>query len=292
MIKNVHLFGEVGMSDNLGFGLVNGAIISLDQKVDLGIVHRYYSRNFQTFYSNVFAEATRPQNENGLYISFSIRPVRQVKLEGYTDLYRSDWLKFLTDAPSWGSDNLLQLTFSPNRKSEMYVRYRFELKKKNQTDNDGPVDFLVNESRQALRFNYKYKVSEVITLVNRIEWSHYKMGSLKAENGFFIAQDILFKKMGFPMSGNARIAIFRTSSYNTRIYAYENDVLYTFSIPAVYGNGIRYYLTLNADITRNIEVWFRVANTQVFDSKTFGSGLDEINRNHRTEIKAQVRFKF
>ena len=292
MIKNVHLFGEVGMSDNLGFGLVNGAIISLDQKVDLGIVHRYYSRNFQTFYSNVFAEATRPQNENGLHISFSIRPVRQVKLEGYTDLYRSDWLKFLTDAPSWGSDNLLQLTFSPNRKSEMYVRYRFELKKKNQTDNDGPVDFLVNESRQALRFNYKYKVSEVITLVNRIEWSHYKMGSLKAENGFFIAQDILFKKMGFPLSGNARIAIFRTSSYNTRIYAYENDVLYTFSIPAVYGNGIRYYLTLNADITRNIEVWFRVANTQVFDSKTFGSGLDEINRNHRTEIKAQVRFKF
>lgn len=292
MIKNMHLFGEVGMSDNLGFGLVNGAIISLDQKVDLGIVHRYYSRNFQTFYSNVFAEATRPQNENGLYISFSIRPVRQVKLEGYTDLYRSDWLKFLTDAPSWGSDNLLQLTFSPNRKSEMYVRYRFELKKKNQTDNDGPVDFLVNESRQALRFNYKYKVSEVITLVNRIEWSHYKMGSLKAENGFFIAQDILFKKMGFPLSGNARIAIFRTSSYNTRIYAYENDVLYTFSIPAVYGNGIRYYLTLNADITRNIEVWFRVANTQVFDSKTFGSGLDEINRNHRTEIKAQVRFKF
>ena len=292
MIKNVHLFGEVGMSDNLGFGLVNGAIISLDQKVDLGIVHRYYSRNFQTFYSNVFAEATRPQNENGLYISFSIRPVRQVKIEGYTDLYRSDWLKFLTDAPSWGSDNLLQLTFTPNRKSEMYVRYRFELKKKNQTDNDGPVDFLVNESRQALRFNYKYKVSEVITLVNRIEWSHYKMGSLKAENGFFIAQDILFKKMGFPLSGNARIAIFRTSSYNTRIYAYENDVLYTFSIPAVYGNGIRYYLTLNADITRNIEVWFRVANTQVFDSKTFGSGLDEINRNHRTEIKAQVRFKF
>ena len=292
MIKNMHLFGEVGMSDNLGFGLVNGAIISLDQKVDLGIVHRYYSRNFQTFYSNVFAEATRPQNENGLYLSFSIRPVRQVKIEGYTDLYRSDWLKFLTDAPSWGSDNLLQLTFTPNRKSEMYVRYRFELKKKNQTDNEGPVDYLVNEARQALRFNYKYKVSEVITLVNRIEWSHYKMGSLKAENGFFIAQDILFKKMGFPLSGNARIAIFRTSSYNTRIYAYENDVLYTFSIPAVYGNGIRYYLTLNADITRNIEVWFRVANTQVFDSKTFGSGLDEINRNHRTEIKAQVRFKF
>jgi len=102
----------------------------------------------------------------------------------------------------------------------------------------------------------------------------------------------LFKKLGFPLSGNARIAIFRTSSYNTRIYAYENDVLYTFSIPAVYGNGIRYYLTLNADITRNIEVWFRVANTQVFDKKTFGSGLDEINRNHRTEIKAQVRFKF
>jgi len=292
MIKNVHLFGEWAMSDNAGFGLLNGAIISLDQKVDVGILHRYYSRNFHTFYANAFAEASRPQNENGLYLSFSVRPVRQIRIEGYTDLYRSNWLKYLTDAPSWGSDNLLQTTFTPNRKSEMYVRYRFELKKKNQTANDTPMDYLVNEIRQSLRFNYKYKVSETVTLVNRVEWSHFKNGSLPAENGFFIAQDILFKKLGFPLSGNARIAIFRTSSYNTRIYAYENDVLYTFSIPAVYGNGIRYYLTLNADITRNIEVWFRVANTQVFDKKTFGSGLDEINRNHRTEIKAQVRFKF
>jgi hypothetical protein len=292
VVRNFHLFGEAGMSDNLGFGLVNGALITIDPKVDVSVVHRYYSRSFHTLYGNPFAEASRPQNENGIYLGISVKPVRNIRIDGYFDLYRSDWLKYLTDAPSWGSDNYLQLMFAPNKKFEMYLRYRFELRKRNQTDNDSPVDYLVDDKRQSLRYNIKYKVSESVTLANRIEWSFYRNGSLKPENGFLIYQDVNFRMLSFPLSFNARLAIFKTSSYNTRIYAYENDVLYSFSIPAYYQNGMRWYISVRYTITRNVDIWLRAAQTTLFDAKTISSGLDKIDKPHKTEVKAQLRLKF
>ena len=292
VVRNFQFFGEEAISDNLGYGFVNGVMMSVDKNVDFSILHRYFSKNFQTLYGNAFAESSKPKNENGLYFGVTVRPLSMLRLDVYFDLYMSRWLKFLTDAPSWGSDNFLQLTFTPTKKMEMYARYRFELKKKNQANNDTPIDYLVNETRQSLRFNAKYAVSPSVTLATRIEWSNYKIGTSKPENGFVIYQDMNFKLMRFPVSFNARLAIFKTSSYNTRIYTYENDVLYSFSIPAYYGNGMRYYLTVRYAATRNIDFWVRFSQTQMFDSKTIATGLDLIDANHKSEIKVQMRLRF
>lgn len=290
--RNVQLFGEQAISNNAGFALLNGALVSLDAKVDIAVVHRYFSRNYQSLFANAFAEGARPQNEHGLYVALSVKPIRQVRIDVYSDLYKSEWLKYLVDAPSWGSDNFVQFTFTPNKKMELYTRYRYEFRKRNLSGNEAAFDYLVNEYRQSIRFNIKYKIGEMFTLSNRVEWSNFKNGNNKAENGYMIYQDVGFRKLGFPLSFNARLAIFKTDGFNSRIYTYENDVLYSFSIPALAGNGLRYYLMLNYNITRNIEVWVRFAQTNMFGTKTIGSGLDEINGNKRSEIKAQLRLKF
>ncbi len=292
LLKNFQFFGEEAFSDNGGFALLNGVLTSLDPKVDVSVVHRYYSKNYWQRYAAGFGESSTTQNENGLYFGITARPVAMLRLDGYFDLYMSRWLKYLTDAPSYGSDNFLQATFTPNRKFEMYLRYRFELKQKNESNNETPMDYLANEKRQQLRFNIKYKVTDALTLANRIEWGFYRMGSSKPENGFLIYQDVNFKWMKSPVSFNVRLAIFKTASYNTRFYAYESDVLYSFSIPAYYGNGMRYYLTARYSITRNIDLWFRFSQTYQFGEKTIGTGLDEIDKQHKSEVKVQLRLKF
>ena len=67
IVKNFHFFGEEAISDNRGFGLLNGVMMSVDKNVDVSILHRYYSRNYQTLYAAYFGESSKPQNENGLY---------------------------------------------------------------------------------------------------------------------------------------------------------------------------------------------------------------------------------
>ena len=76
------------------------------------------------------------------------------------------------------------------------------------------------------------------------------------------------------------------------MYAYENDVLYSFSIPVFYDKGYRYYLNLNYDATRKLSVWLRFAQTLYLDKNLIGSGLDEIMGNKKTEIRLQVIFSF
>jgi hypothetical protein len=292
IFRNIHFFGENGVCDRGGFGLLNGAMLSLDKRVDMSVVHRYYSKDFQTIYANAFAERSRPQNEHGLYIGMTVRPIRYVQLDGFFDLYMHPWLKYLVDAPSWGNENYFQATVRPNKRSEIYLRYRFETRKRNSPANDLPFDYVVNETRQGLRYHHRFRVTDDITISNRVELSFYNIESKKSEVGYMFYQDIGYKKMGFPLSAHARFAIFRTPSFNTRIFTYENDVLYSFSIPALYGNGIRYYLVLRYSATRWLDFWVRWAQTFRSDVKSIGSGLDQIEGNKRSEVKVQMRVRF
>jgi hypothetical protein len=81
---------------------------------------------------------------------------------------------------------------------------------------------------------------------------------------------------------------FETDGYNSRLYAYENDVLYSYSIPVFFDKGYRYYLTLNYDLTNKVSIWL---GARIYrDKNLIGSGLDEITGNKKTEPKFQVRY--
>jgi hypothetical protein len=69
-------------------------------------------------------------------------------------------------------------------------------------------------------------------------------------------------------------------------------VLYSFSIPVFYDKGYRYYVNFNYDINKKLTVWARLAQTVYPERESVGSGLDEISKNHRTEVKLQALYRF
>ena len=95
-----------------------------------------------------------------------------------------------------------------------------------------------------------------------------------------------------PFSGNIRLQYFNTEGYNSRLYAYENDVLYSFSIPVFYNKGYRYYANINYDLNKKISFWIKWAQTLYRDKSLIGTGLDEIKGNSKSEIKLQIAYKF
>ena len=106
-----------------------------------------------------------------------------------------------------------------------------------------------------------------------------------------VFQDIQYNMEKFPLNIISRVAWFNTDSYNSRIYAYENDLLYTFSIPAFFGKGLRSYLNLNYKISEKIDCWFKIANTFWSDRDVISSGYNEIQGKNKTELKFQLRLK-
>lgn len=289
--KNLHLFGEAAADKNLNPAFLNGLLISVDPRVDLALLHRAISTQYQSINSNAFTENTYPANENGFYTGISIRPAAGWKLDAYADIYTFPWLRYQADAPGGGNDFLIQLTRTPNKQVELITRLSIGTKKVNQPDNNTPVNFLANVSRQSWRTQVNYQFNTSFAFRTRMEMLWYDPKGKNSEKGFLAYLDVLYKPLLSPFSAIARVAYFETSGYDSRIYAYENDVQFSYSIPASAGRGYKYYLVATADVGKKISFWLRLSQTIYPDQKITGTGPDEISCNRKTEVKLQTLIK-
>ncbi len=293
--KNLHWFGEAAADKNFNKAFINGLLLSVDPGVDISFVQRTIHAAYQSINGNSFTENTYPANETGFYAGITIRPATGWRIDAYGDLYKFPWLKYLVDAFSHGKDFLTQLTYTPNKQAEIYSRFRNGTKQSNLSDNTSVTNLLVAISKQSWRTQVNFKINTAVTLRSRVEllWYDNKNdNSANAEKGFLGFLDFLYKPLLAPYSAVLRLQYFETDSYNSRIYAYENDVLYSYSIPAFYDKGFRYYFAFNIDISKKISFWLRWAQTIYRDKTTVGSGPDEINGNKKSELKLQARWIF
>lgn len=289
-LKSGMLYGEVSHNPGFGWAFLQGGLFQLHDQLSFTILYRNYSKDFHPIYSNAFGENSENWNERGLYSGISFNPIRMLKLSAYFDAFSFPWLKWQVSAPSKGWEYFLQADFSPGNNLNMYFRFQNENKEENISD-DSQMKKLDTRTRLKARYHISYKISPSFELRNRVEWAGYRKGS-RDEQGYLIYQDIIYHALKFPLDLSFRFAIFDTDSYETRIYAYESDVLYAFSVPPYYGKGIRTYLVLHSDLSKNIDIWFRVARTSFSDRETIGSGLNKIEGNSKTDIKIQMRLKF
>ncbi|MDB4533742.1 helix-hairpin-helix domain-containing protein [Vicingaceae bacterium] len=294
IFKNFNFFGEISNSLDAGTAFVSGALITLDPKLSLAVLYRDYQRNFQPISSAGIGEGSTNENEKGMYMGFIAKPAKKWTLSAYYDQFTFPWLKFGINAPSKGYQYLAQLTYKPSKKMELYIRIREKDKQENTAlDLTEGIDYLVFEKQTNYRFNYSYKISESFKIKGRAELVNYDKEESPFETGYLLYQDIVYKPKSSPFSFAFRYGIFDTESYNSRIYAYENDVLYAFSIPAYYNRGTRTYLTVKYKIKRGIDLWLRYGLTYYDNVDVISAGgLEEIQGNHKQVVKAQVRFKF
>lgn len=293
ILRNFNFYGEAARSANGGMAFTNGVLISMDSRVAFTLHHRWFGSDFQNLYANTFSESTLPANEHAIYFGAQVKPHRKITLSAYYDMIKYPWMKYQVDAPSQAYDFLIQLNFTPDKKTDMYIRYRHRDKFTNANDDDADIDYIIPATQDNWRFNIVYPVGKSWKLKNRIEYTKFYPSNEVAQSGLAIYQDVTFKKMGSPVSFTARYALFQTDSYDSRIYAYENDVPLSFSIPSYFGKGTRVFLLINWDVTRHFELYFRVAQFFYYNQDVISEGsLTEIQGNHKTELKLQVRYKF
>lgn len=290
--RNLHVFGELAFNPGGGKAFLSGLMASLDPRVDLSLLVRSIDRDYHSINGNAFTESTQPINERGVYMGISVRPVRAIRLDAYADFYRFPWLRFRVDRPSSGKDFVTQLTWKPNKVVEVYTRLRHETKAINYSNTDLAYQLTEDVPRVNWRTQVSYKLSRSVTVRARTEMVWYDRGGQQAEEGFLLYADFFYKPMMKPLSLNARLQYFETDGYNSRLYAYENDVLYSFSIPPFADHGYRTYFNANYDFSKKLTAWFRIARTFYTNQSTVGSGNDEINGPGRTDYRLQFLFRF
>ncbi len=292
VLRNFNFFGEVSRSSNNAYAQIHGAIITLDPRLYITASYRNYSLLYQNFNSNAVGENTRNNNEKGFMFGMVAKPVKMISLAGYYDRFTFPYLRYQVNAPSRGNDFLLQLNYTPNKKTDIYLRVRKRIKEKSNSSSTEAIDEMVGTFQTNYRFNVIYSVSKSVRLRSRIDVVEYKIGD-KTSKGFMIFQDVNYNPNMSKLSFSLRYGIFNADDYYSRIYTYENNVPYAYLIPSFYNKGTRAYITIDYSVNKHLEFWFRVANTWYANVDKISEGsLSEIDNNHRTDLTLQMRYKF
>lgn len=290
VIARKHLiFGEVAINQRGRLGILQTAVFNLSPTLKLATLFRYYDNNYTSPLGNAFGTKSDNAGETGLYLTASWIASRNLEIDFFTDYYRLTWLSYRTDAPTAGMDFGLSAQYNLNRYSKLFCKYSFRSKSQNGGEN---LYFrgLAETQRHKFRLQWQNTPYSFLTLKTAFDWQlNHDVSTKKNKKGFLIYQDaaLEFQRVGLAL--HTRIAYFDTDSYDERQYAYEDDVYYAFTIGSYYYKGIRGYVVLRYKY-RFLSIWLRLSQTHYIDRLKISSGLSEIDKPHKTELKLQLLF--
>jgi hypothetical protein len=257
--RNVHYFGELAMDKEGDLAGMGGLMLAADPKLDIAMVARKIGSGYRAFFANAFTEASEPANEEGIYMGLSLKLGTGLALDAYADHYRFPWLRYRVDAPGWGRDYLAQFTLRPDKKTLAYLRFRSELKTVN--TNNSIIRYIAPVSRRTVRIHLQHKVNSEWECRFRFESNLITGTGIETEHGFMVYADWFWDPLYKPFSLNLRAMVCETSSYTSRIYAYENDVLFYNIVPGFYGTLGRVYINGRLNMTKTASMFLKISKT-------------------------------
>lgn len=291
-LKNMHLFGEAAIDKELNTAYINGILLSAHPKASVSLLHRSISTSYQAFFGNALTVNNAASNEQGLFAGLSLKPLPQGSIDLYTDIFRFPWLKYRTDAPSYGKDYSVQVSYRPSKQTEIFSRYRSRQKAINQKTETNAMNEVIPFFSRSWRTQVSHKINTIFSVRQRFELLWYDPEKGIREKGFLAFFDVFCNPPRSGLGINIRLQFFESDSYNSRLYAYENDVLYYYAIPVFYDKGSRYYINAKYKLNKHATLWIKWGQIIYSGKDVIGSGLDEIKGNKKSEIRMLLSVTF
>ena len=287
--RNIHFFSEAALDKNMNSAIISSILVSAGSKLDFTILYRGISKKYQSLSGNAFTESTTVTNENGIYSGLAIKPTSKVKINFYCDLYSFPWLRYLKNAPMHGIDFLFQLNYLPAKNQELLVKFRKESKSMGEFLSDNGQ--LVLATLSCLRIQYSTQLGEKMKVLNRMEFVNSSSKLSKNSIGFLAFTDVGWKSTNHLIQLSFRGEVFDIGDYESRIYAFEPEPAYNFSLPAKMGIGSRFLVNFGAKIGSNWRFWFKVSKRFEIRNE-LKNNIIIAGYESQTEIKCQLAIEF
>ncbi len=238
---------------------------------------RSYPRNFYSFHGYAFGERSgATTNEFGIYTGFRWRTIIGL-INFYYDQFKFPYATFLNPQPASGDEFLLDYLNKPIKKLETRIRYKYENKDVPELMEN--TKQLVKRLRQVMRLELIYSLSNKIRLRGRFEYNSFRIKSINSnENGYLMFQDIRFSPSS-SLNIYGRIIFFKTDSFNSAIYEYENNLTGVLTNIPLFGEGIRWYMIVRYKLFKFMTLSFKYSETYKPGEESIGTGLNEIPLN-------------
>ena len=275
--------GETAVDGHARLATINTLSLQPSSRIGMTAIQRFYSYRYTTLHGHSFGESTAVQNESGIYLGATWKATAHLQLQGYADYAYFPWARYQVSRESHAWDFLLQASYDFNSRWSMLVRHRSHLRQK---DNDDKTALISDDNhRERIALSYDDKVWAMKTQLDLTQ-SKYKA----SDHGWMLSQQASLTQGRWHLYGF--LSYFNTTSFQSRIYAYERQMQHDFYFPTYYGKGFHLALQASADIGSQLRLTAKVGHTSYNDRETIGSGLQLIPHSHQTDVDIQLRWLF
>lgn len=283
-IHNIHFTGEFAWMPENHFSLIQGGAVAASKKIDFSYLLRYYAPSYFSPKAQGIGESAETSNEMGLFIGNQITFDKRNKLSFYFDIFMFPGLKYeVSQLNSWGWELLSRYQWEKRGKYMFFGQLKWTSKQNDMSRDNIALtrNHLIQTSLDLHQFRAKK-----LDLHTRF-MTCLLIGENTYETGLLILQDVKYQIRSLRIQ--LRIGFVSSSSYDSRLYAYEVGVPLSFSLPAYYGHGFRNCLVLDYKWTKNSTISLKMARTNYLDRDEIGSSLDLIKGSHKTDVTFQYQ---
>lgn len=276
---NKRISGEIAYTASSAWAMIHAISWAVNKKTDFSGIIRLYEAGYFSPMANAISESSSNKNEWGLFIGHQYQRTKYQRISSYLDLFRfpeassSEWA-----SGQLGWELLSRFQWDRRKRGQYFAQLKWT--HKNLTNPTSPHDLFqgsIDWHKPLHRFEWH----------GRIMWSHIQSKE-QNESGYLWLNDIEYHMKRFKVQ--IRTAWIWSGSYDTRLYAYEPSLPFSFLLPAYYDPSTRNLCIIEYKGRNNISIAFKMARTNYFQKEVIGSGLDAIASSHKTDIGLQVAY--
>ena len=288
-LNNFNLYGEYAFNGK-SVASISGLRFSPTSEFEYTLLIRNYPRNYINLHGYGFGErAGACNNEFGIYNGIRWRSDLGV-LNLYYDQFKFPYSTFDISLPSQGNEFMVYL--SSNLLKKVRINSRFKLENKEVEQLVADKNYIVKRLKQSFRIEFIFKLSAKLRIKTRMEYSNYFIKEIPLmEDGYLVFEDIMFQPF-IELRIYGRIFFFKTDSYNSVIYEYENDLTGILNNIGLYGEGLRFYVIFRYKLLNKLSLSFKYSETYKPKETSLGTGYQLIDGNTDNRVGLQFDFTF
>lgn len=274
------LHGELSTESGGKFAFIQGVSMKPSDRVSVNYLYTRYTSGFSSLRGRGTGTASSSGNDWQMLGSFTIEAAKHLFVSGGCDLHQWQWLRYRNSAPSATFRRELRAKYQPYENLSIDISYGVRLNTYNKSEEKG-IPSIAGISTRNIKGSARYIVSERITIAASVQYTSVRPSGSR---GAAIIPDITWRPSGLPLRIWVRYCLFNTDDWDSRIYSWENDLLHSFSIPVLYGDGSRSFIMAEWNLFRTAFLRIKYSCSE--------SGREGISLPRTDEIKIQYRMIF
>jgi len=265
--SNIEFQGEVALVRNKIKG-IHSITFFIDRNLRTAFSLRHYPLNSSIFFGNGFGENSDQSGELGFYSAVEwLNEFADINF--YLDQFK---LNDFGNSNFYLNGNELMINIQKyfGRSISLSVKYFFE----NKEYFESSLNSISNHRTSRTRFEFSFFPTKQISNKCRIEFSNSEKKNIKEIcNGFLVYDEIQTRFSKANLSISIRITFFKTDGYDSRIYAFENDLPGLLAVSPFYNDGMKWYFLIKYSPIRSILLSLKYSDVQ----KTIPYSTDSYN---------------